>query len=346
MGRLVERLILNNYLLNIEFIMTKNIYIAGLGAYVPKRKLTNQDLEKMVDTTDEWIVTRTGIKERRIAAANEKTSDLATQAAHAAMTDAKLEVEELDLIIVATISPDSNFPSVACLVQKNIGAVNAVAFDVSAACSGYLFALTTAKKYLESGLYKNALVIAAEKITSLVDWNDRGTCVLFGDGSGASVLKTTTEDKGILSEYLHAQGEFGNLMEVRVQERTPLDQEAKMMSLPLINMQGQELFKVAVNSMANGVEVAVKKAGLQLSDIKCVVPHQANDRIISAVAKKLKLPKDMIFINIHKYGNMSAASIAVALCEAKSEGRIKEGDHVALVTFGAGLVTAANIVKF
>lgn len=324
----------------------KNIGILGLGHYLPAKKLTNADLEKMVETTDEWITSRTGIKERRIAGRAEKNSVLATRAAEEALKNAKLPADKLDLIVVATISPDSNFPSVACLVQKSLGAKSAAAFDVSAACSGFLFALTTAKQYLSTGMYKNALVIASEKITELIDWNDRSTCVLFGDGAGACVLGEVEEGRGIISEYLHAEGEFGNLMEVQVEERDPMDQQQSTMKLPRVVMQGQELFKVAVNSMAGAVEIAVKKAGLKLDDVACVVPHQANDRIISAVAKKLNLSKDKIFINIQKYGNMSAASIAVALYEAQKEGRIKRGDIVVLVTFGAGLVTAANVVKW
>lgn len=328
--------------------MPKNIVIKGLGAFLPEKRLTNQDLEKMVETSDEWIVTRTGIRERRIAAEDEKTSDLASNAAKAALKKAGLKASQIDLIVVATISPDSNFPSVACLVQKKIGADKAAAFDVSAACSGFLYALTTAKQFLTSGLFSNALVIAAENITSLIDWNDRATCVLFGDGAGACVISAEEADEpsGVLADFLDAEGKYGELMEVKMANRKPLDQVATTTALPMISMQGQELFKVAVNSMANGALEAVKKAGLKLEDIKCIVPHQANDRIITAVAKKLKVPKDKIFINIHKYGNMSAASIAVALCEAVEEGVIQKGDYVVLVTFGAGLVTAANVVKF
>ncbi len=324
----------------------KNIGIIGLGHYLPKRVLTNADLEKMVETTDDWIVTRTGIKERRISSREETNSVMATEAAKQALKQAKLDPAKVELIIVTTISPDSNFPSVACLVQKAIHAKNAAAFDVSAACSGFLYGITTAKQFLQTGLYKNALVIASEKITNLVDWKDRSTCVLFGDGAGACVLAPVTGKRGIISEYMHAQGEHGELMTVIEQAREPLDQHGTHTPLPLISMHGQELFKVAVNSMAEAVEIAAKKAKVKLTDIDCVVPHQANDRIISAVAKKLKLPKEKIFVNIHKYGNMSAASIAVALYEAEKEGRIKKGDIVALVTFGAGLVSAANIVRW
>lgn len=322
------------------------VHIAGLGHYLPEKVLTNADLEKMVDTSDDWIVTRTGIRERRIAGQDEKTSDLAAKAALEALADAGLKARDVELIIVATISPDSNFPSVACLVQRAIGARKAAAFDVSAACSGYLFALITAKQFILSGVYKNALVIAAEKITNLVDWNDRSTSVLFGDGAGAAVLKKVRGERGIVSDYLLGLGDHSDLMCVRSPERPPFDQGNQLLPRPVIVMQGQELFKIAVNSMADAVVIVAKRAGVKLGEIDCVVPHQANDRIISAVAKKLGLPKEKIFMNIHKYGNMSAASIAVALYEAVRERRIKKGSTVALVTFGAGLVAAANIVKW
>ena len=300
----------------------------------------------MVDTSDEWIISRTGIKERRIAGKDEKNSDMAIKAAREALKDARLDPAKVELIVVGTISPDSGFPSVACLVQKAIHAPRAAAFDISAACSGFLYALTTAKQFVQNGVYKNALVIASEKITTYVNWNDRNTCVLFGDGAGACVLKPVQGKRGILSDYIHAQGHFGDLMMVVAEEREPLDQKTKMIALPHIAMQGQELFKVAVNSMAAAVDIAVKKAGLKLSDIDYVVPHQANDRIISAVARKLHLPKEKFFINIDKYGNMSAASIAVALYEAVKKKKIKRGDNVVLVTFGAGLVSAANVVRW
>jgi len=321
--------------------------ILGLGACLPARKLTNFDLEKIVDTSDEWIRTRTGIQERRIANNHEKTSDLATKAALQALHEAKISADKIDLIVVATISPDSNFPSVACKVQKNIGAKKAAAFDVSAACSGYLYALTTAKQYLQTGLYKRALVIAADKITSLIDWKDRDTCVLFGDGAGACVLGKV-KTGGITADFLQSFGQQGELMEVITEEsRSPFHPErSSQTKLPYVRMQGQELFKIAVNSMADAIEKVIKKAKIKKSQIDCVVPHQANDRIITAVAKKLNIPKEKIFINIDKYGNMSAASIAVALYEAKQSKRIKKGDNVVLVAFGAGLVSGANVIKW
>ncbi len=324
----------------------EHIGILGLGHCLPERVLTNNDLEKMVDTSDEWITTRTGIKERRIAGKDQPNSALATGAAREAVANSGIAPEDIELIIVTTISPDSNFPSVACLVQKALGARKAAAFDISAACSGFLYGLTTAKQFLSSGMFKNALVIASEKITDLIDWNDRGTCVLFGDGAGACVLGAVDDGHGLISDFMHAQGEFGELMAVVSDGREPMDQKRELIRLPYVVMQGKELFKVAVNSMALAVEEALKKAGLGLHDIDLVVPHQANDRIISAVAKKLEVPKERFFINIHKYGNMSAASIAVALYEADQQGVLKKGNHVALVTFGAGLVSAANIVKW
>ena len=321
-----------------------NVGFLSVGCYLPSHRLTNFDLEKMVDTSDEWIVTRTGIRERRVAAIHEKTSHLAALAARQALKNAHLKPDDMDLIIVATISPDSNFPSTACLVQKELGAKNATCFDINAACAGYLFGLTTAKQFILNGQSRHALVIAAEKITSLVDWNDRSTCVLFGDGAGAGILGQV-RGQGIVSSYLASEGELGGLMKVVVEDqRHPLTKKSAAHKPPYIVMQGKELFKIAVHSMAQAVQKAVHKAGLSLSDIDCIVPHQANDRIISAVAKKLAIPKEKIFVNIDKYGNMSAASIAVALYEAVEQRRIRKGDTVVLVAFGAGLVSAANVV--
>jgi len=327
--------------------MTK-VGILGLGVYLPSKRLTNFDLEKIIETTDEWIRTRTGIVERRIASASEKTSDLAIKAAQEAIKDSKISADKIDLIIVGTISPDSNFPSMACKVQKAIGAQKAAAFDVSAACSGYLYALTTAKQYIQTGMAKYALVIAAERITNFIDWKDRNTCVLFGDGAGACVLGKV-KSGGITADFLQAFGEQGDLMHIvpgDVRRPTDSDQGGVSNKLPYVVMQGKELFKVAVNSMADAVEAVLKKAKLKTSQVDCIVPHQANDRIISAVANKLNVPKEKFFINIDKYGNMSAASVAVALYEAVKQKRIKKGDNVVLVVFGAGLVSGANVVKW
>ena len=310
----------------------KNVGILGLGVYLPARKLTNFDLEKMVETSDEWIRARTGIVERRIAGVKEKTSDLAAKAAARALKDAGIPAQKIDLIIVATISPDSNFPSMACKVQKTLGASNATAFDVSAACSGFLYALTTAKQYIRTGAAKNVLVIAAERISGLIDWKDRSTCILFGDGAGACVLGKARSG-GIIADFTRSFGKYGHLMEVVAQEmRSPFDpQKATHTQLPHVVMQGKELFKVAVNFMAEAVEQVLKKAKMKKSDVDCVVPHQANDRIISAVARKLGIPKEKFFVNIDKYGNMSAASIAVALYEAVKTKRIKKGSKVGMI---------------
>jgi len=324
----------------------KHVEIVSVGHYVPSRKLTNADLERIVDTSDEWIVTRTGIKERRIAGEHEKTSHLAIEAAREALHNAKLPALKVDLIIVATTSPDSNFPSVACLVQKALGIKNAVAFDVAAACAGFVYALSTAHQFLLAGSYKNALVIAADRLTTIIDWQDRGTCVLFGDGAGACVLESSQRE-GILSEQLESFGEYGALMQVITPEtRHPLRPKQSQGVLPYIQMQGPELFKIAVNSMADCVEKALKKAKIKISDVACVIPHQANDRIISAVAKKLDIPKEKFFINIEKYGNMSAASAAVAFYEAIQVERIRKGDYVVIVAFGAGLVSGAMVIKW
>lgn len=324
----------------------KNIEIVSLGRYLPKKVLTNEEIEKIVETSDEWITTRTGIKERRISAEHEKTSQLSIEAAKDALSRSKISASKLELIIVATTSPDSHFPSVACLTQKALGAKRAVCFDVSAACTGYVYALSVAHQFLLTGMYKNALVIAADRLTTLIDWQDRSTCVLFGDGAGACLM-AVGHRRGILSEHLESFGEFGELMQVIVPEtRHPFKPQQSTGQLPYIRMKGPELFKIAVNSMADCAEIALKKAKVKINDVSCVVPHQANDRIIAGVAKKLKIPKEKFFINIEKYGNMSAASAAVAFYEAVETGRIRKGDYAVLVAFGAGLVSGAMVVRW
>ncbi len=325
----------------------RHIGILGVGRFVPEARLTNEDLEGMVDTSDEWITVRTGIKERRVASKNERASHLGVAAAKDALKDAGIAGSKIDLIIVATSTPDSNFPSTACLIQKELGAHQAAAFDISAACSGFLYGLATAKQFIATGTAKKALVIAAEIMTSIIDWQDRNTCVLFGDGAGACVLGEVEGGRGFLSEYLHAQGEFCDLMTVVTDRgRHPTEGNGATGIRPYVRMQGRELFKIAVNSMDRAVREAIKKAGVSVEEVACVVPHQANDRIISAVAKKLGIPKEKFFINIMHYGNMSAASCAVALHDAVREKRIKEGDLVVMVSFGAGLVTAANVIRW
>jgi 3-oxoacyl-[acyl-carrier-protein] synthase-3 len=325
--------------------MTK-VGIVSLGRYLPSKILTNQDLEKIVETTDEWITSRTGIKERRISAPDEKTSDLAIAAAKDALKNSPVKAEDIEAIFVATVTPDSSFPSMACLVQGAIGANKAFAMDVNAVCSGFLFALTTAKQFIATGMVKNALVIAADRFTTIIDWKDRNTCVLFGDGAGAAVL-TPVKTGGILADYLIADGANACLMTVVPDKvRSPFEPALDTTKLQYVVMNGQELFKHAVPGMAKAVDIAAERAGIKLDQIKCVVPHQANDRIIASVAKRAGIDKEKFFINIHKYGNISAASVVVALCEAVECGRIKKGDIVALTTFGAGLVAAANIVEW
>lgn len=323
------------------------IGIVALGRYLPAQKLTNADLEKLVETSDEWIMTRTGIKERRISAPGEKTSDMAIKAAFDALKASPVKAEDIDAIFVATTTPDSGYPSMACLVQKAIGAPKAFAMDVSAACAGFLYAMITAKQYIATGLAKNALVVAADRFSAIVDWKDRNTCVLFGDGAGAAVLSCVAQG-GILSDYLVANGDGAPLMGVVPDTvvRTPLDPSVDTAKLPYVIMNGPELFKYAVPGMAEGVRIAAERAGVAVSDLVCVVPHQANDRIIASVAKRAGVDKEKFFINIHKYGNISAASVVVALGEAVEEGRIKKGDKIALVVFGAGLVAAANIIEW
>ncbi len=324
----------------------KKVGIVGVGEYLPRKVLTNGDLEKMVNTSDEWITTRTGIKERRIAAKNEACSDLAINAARDALKDAGLKPQDVELIIVATITPDSPFPSVSCIVQNAIGAVKAACFDVSAACAGFVYALVTAQQFIARGTYKNALVIGSEVLSSVTDWKDRNTCVLFGDGAGAAVLRSTSSG-GMLSTYLQGNGSLGHLLTIPGGgSRLPASESTIDKRLHYIQMSGNELFKVAVNIMAEAATKVLADAGLSVKDIDCFIPHQANLRIISAVAKKIGLEEHKIYLNIARYGNMSSASTATALCEAVREGKVKKGDIVVLDAFGAGLVWGACVIKW
>ncbi|MFA5388449.1 MAG: beta-ketoacyl-ACP synthase III [Candidatus Omnitrophota bacterium] len=320
--------------------------ILGLGCYLPSRKMTNKDLEKMVDTTDEWIMTRTGIRERRIAPKEFAASDMGAEAAMAAIKDAGLTPEDIDLIITATVTGDMAFPSTSCVIQNKIGARNSAAFDINAACSGFIFGITTAKHYVDSGLYKHVLVIGTEKMTSLVDWQDRSTCVLFGDGAGACVIGKSRERK-IVSHFIGCDGSGGNLLRLPAGgSRMPATEETVKNKFHFLKMEGNEVFKLAVKVMADAANKAITKAGLLCGDINLLIPHQANMRIMMAVAKKMGMPESKIFFNIEKYGNMSAASTAVALAEAYKEGRIKKGDNVCLVAFGAGLTYGAVVIKW
>jgi 3-oxoacyl-[acyl-carrier-protein] synthase-3 len=324
----------------------KKIGIIGVGKYLPKKILTNADLEKTVDTSDEWITTRTGIKQRRIVATGEATSDLAINAAKDALKDAGIKPPDLELIIIATVTPDMQFPSTACLVQAALGAKNAVCFDISAACAGFVYAIIIAQQFIARGAYKNALVVGAEVLSSVTDWQDRGTCVLFGDGAGAAVL-AETKSGGILSTYLGSNGTMADLLMIPAGgSRNPTTNKTIEKKLHYIKMEGNEVFKSAVKIMADAAQVVIKQAGLKCSDVDLVIPHQANVRIIMAMAKRLGLPAEKIFLNIEKYGNMSSASTATALCEAVKAGRIKKGDIILLDAFGAGLVWGACLIKW
>ncbi|MFH1441081.1 MAG: beta-ketoacyl-ACP synthase III [Candidatus Omnitrophota bacterium] len=324
----------------------RKVGIIGTGKYLPKKVLTNAELEKMVDTSDEWITTRTGIKERRMAAKTEAASDLAVKASEEALQNAKLSAADIELIIVATITPDMQFPSTACLVQSRLSAKKAACFDISAACSGFIYALSVAEQFIALGVYKNALVIGSEVLSAITDWQDRNTCVLFGDGAGAVVL-SEVKSGGMISTYLGSDGSMSDLLMVPGGgSRNPATYKTIDDRMHYIKMKGNELFKVAVNTMTHAAEVVIKQAGLSASDIDLVIPHQANTRIILAVAKKLGLPQEKFYLNIEKCGNMSSASLAVALCEAVQQGMVKKGDNILLDAFGAGLVCGACIIKW
>ena len=325
----------------------KKIYsrISGIGAYTPERVLTNKDMEKIVDTTHEWITTRTGIHERRIAAPQQTTSDLALHAAMAAITDAAIDPKTIDLILVATASPDMLFPSTACLLQGKLGLAPVPAFDISAACSGFLYGLQIAHQFIANGTAKNVLLVSAEKLSAITNWKDRTTCVLFGDGAGAILLSATNEPIGVRDVLLRADGSYHEILRVPAGgSAMPLTQEVLANNLQYIQMSGKEVFKLAVKAMQDIVVEILEKNNLRPSDIACVIPHQANTRIIEALADRLELPMDRFFLNLHKYGNMSAASIPVALAEARAEGRIKPGDKILFAAFGGGLTWASAIV--
>lgn len=324
--------------------------IIGTGSYVPERVLTNDDISKFVDTSDEWITTRTGIKERHIAADDEATSDMATKAALKALEAAGVKADEIDLIIVATVTPDMFFPSTACFVQKKLGAINAVCFDISAACSGFLYALQTARHYINSGHRGTALVIGAEKLSSLINWKDRNTCVLFGDAAGAVVVRRaeagdTSAPGRVLSTVMGSDGNLADLLKVPGGgSACPITAENAESRPNTIHMEGRETFKHAVTRMCQAAEQALKQAGLETKDISLVIPHQANARIISAIADRLGVPEEKTFMNLQKYGNTSAATIPVALDEAHRQGRLQRGDVVLLVAFGGGFTWASTVM--
>jgi 3-oxoacyl-[acyl-carrier-protein] synthase III len=327
--------------------MAKNAVITGWGFYAPTRVVTNFDLAKFVDTSDEWISSRTGIKERRFASEGENTSSMSARAARAALERAKLRPQDVQLVIVGTCSPDYLFPATACIVQSEIGAVHAGAFDIEAACTSFVTALGVARGMISSGTVENALVIGAECLSRLLNFKDRTTCVLFGDGAGAVVVEASNASVGVESVVLHSEGSKGELLMVRGGgSRVPATKETVDQGLHFITMEGGEVFKLAVKSMADAAEEALREAGLGLDDIDIMIPHQANVRIIDGVAKRLHFPTEKVFVNIQRYGNTSAASIPIAIAEAEQQGRLRRGDKVLLVAFGGGFTWGASVLEW
>ncbi len=327
--------------------MNKGVGIIGIGSYAPEKIVTNKDLEKIVETSDEWIFSRTGIKQRHIVEPGVATSSLAALAAERALLDAGVTADEIDLIIVATATPDMLFPSTACLVQDKIKASKAAAFDLSAGCSGFAYGLVTGSQFIKSGLYKKILVIGAETLSTILDWNDRNTCVLFGDGAGAVVLGEVPAGYGILGVELGADGSGGDLLKMPAGgSRIPATNESIGQRLHYLQMSGNDVFKFAVKVMGEAAIKALENSGLSHTDVDCLIPHQANIRIIQSAAKRLKLPMEKVVINVDNYGNTSAASIPLAMDEAMKNGRLKNDDIVVLVGFGAGLTWASCVIKW
>jgi len=323
------------------------VRIAGTGSYAPKTVVTNADLEKLVETNDAWIVERTGIRERRRADADEATSDMCTKAAKQALEMAGWRADELDLIVVGTITPDYPFPSAAVLVQAKLGAKKAFAFDISAACAGSLFGLTVAEKFIRGGNVKKALVIGAEMLTRITDWTDRNTCVLFGDGAGAMCITPSTDESGLLSSHLFTDGDFAKiLLQPGGGSAAPFSQKVLDEKLATIHMEGKEVFKFAVRSLVEAMEIALKENGLKSSDIRHVIAHQANLRIIEAVTKRLDIPMERVWLNLEKYGNTSSASMPTTLDEANRAGKLKKGDLIGMLAIGAGMAWGSAVVRW
>ena len=321
--------------------------IIATGSYLPERVLSNFDLEKMVDTSDEWIRSRTGIAERRISSESEASSDLGAAAAQEALKRAGLKPEEIDLILVATITPDMFFPSTACFIQDKIGAEHAVAFDIAAACSGFIFGLSIADSYLRSGAFKHILLIGAETLTKVTDWKDRNTCVLFGDGAGAVVLRREEGEAGILSTHLFSDGSLSALLNLPGGgSRNPTSERSLRQGLHFIKMNGNETFKVAVRSLEQACREALSHNGLDSSQIDLFIPHQANYRIIQAVASRLDFPLERVYLTLERHGNTSAASIPLALDEAVMSGRVKAKDLLLLSSFGGGMTWASAVIRW
>ncbi len=321
--------------------------IASTGSYIPEKVLTNHDLERMVETSDEWITERTGIKERRISAPWQATSDLAFEASIRALRKANLSAKDIDLIIVATVSPDMLVPSAACILQMKLGASNAVAFDINGACTGFIYALSVAEKFIKTGASKRALVIGAEVLSRFTDWTDRATCVLLADGAGAVIIEPTKKNEGIQVIDIFSDGTMWDFIHMPAGgSKMPVTEDIIKQRLNFIKMRGNETFKVAVKTLEEIVDATLKKGGITSSELSLLVPHQANIRIIQAMAKRLSLPMEKVMVNIHKYGNTSAASIPIALDEANEQSKLKRGDYVMLAAFGAGLTWGAALIKW
>ena len=320
--------------------------IKGLGKYLPEKIYDNAYMESIVDTNDEWIVRRTGIKERRISADDEYTTDLAAKAAQAALKNAGMNAEEIDLIMLATVTPDYFTPSCACVVQHKIGAVNAAAFDYNTACSGFVSGLMIAKQFIENGAYKNILIVAADVLSKATDYKDRSTCILFGDAAGAAVL-SASDEPGIIEVEMGADGSSGDTLTMLAYRNDEEEIEKRVSGRKeTIWMAGQSVMKFAVKAMADSSQRVLDKAGFDWSDISLVVPHQANYRIVDSAVKRMGISKDKIYYTLHKYGNTSASCIPVALCEAAEKGIVKKGDKIVLVGFGGGLTYAAAVLTF
>jgi len=325
----------------------KSFGILGIGTYVPEKIMTNFDLEKIVDTSDAWIQKMTGIKERRIAAENEATSDLAYNAAVKALKSSNTKAEDIDLIVVATMTPDYFTPSVSAILQKRLGAHHAAAFDLGAACSGFVYGLEAGGNFIATGMYKKVLVIGAEVFSRILDWEDRNTCVLFGDGAAAAVLGEVEEGYGLLGSHLGTDGDLDDVLVIPAGgSRKPSSHETVDNRSHYLKMKGPEVFKFAVKSMPMAVEKVLENTGITIDELELIVPHQANMRIINSAAKRLKFPVEKFIINLDKYGNTSAASVGLALGEALENNRIKKGDNIALVGFGAGLTYASCVLKW
>lgn len=328
-------------------VSTRSVSITGTGSYVPEKILSNADLERMVETSDEWILTRTGIRERRVAAAGQTTSDMAAEAAKAALENARIQAADVDLIIVATVTPDMFFPSTACFVQTKLGAPRAVCFDVSAACSGFLYAVEVGRQFVANGTFQTVLVIGAEKLSTIVDWTDRNTCVLFGDGAGAAVLQHRPGSRGILASHMGSDGSYAEILQIPGGGcKYPVTAENAHERLNSIKMNGKETYKQAVTAMLGAANSVLEQSGIQPADLACVIPHQANVRIIEAIADRMKLPLEKFMINLDRFGNTSAAAVAIALDEANRTGRMKHGENVLLVVFGGGLTWAGAVIEW